>query len=298
MKNQAIFPTSTFLSDNDSLLITLFVAVIVHAIVILGINFTAPQPEKMSKAIDITLVNTPAKKAPKEAKFLAPKNQISAGEEKKKPEPPPQKLPSKGNQTKKIQKQAPEESKPNKPKAIQKTITQHKAEQKVVVTSKPNTIDKPEKHPHLTAASLHQQITQYGTEIRLSQQSADSSQIKFVNMVNARQYSAAQYLTDWENKVERTGENNYPAVAAKKNFFGSLTMDVGIKADGSIYSIRINKSSGNQALDDAAKRIVKMSAPFAPLPLELIKELNLKQQDVFVITRVWKFSDESGMTTH
>jgi protein TonB len=45
-------------------------------------------------------------------------------------------------------------------------------------------------------------------------------------------------------------------------------------------------------LDEAAKRIVRMSAPFAPLPADLLKEL-----DVLVITRVWKFSDESGMTS-
>jgi protein TonB len=69
-------------------------------------------------------------------------------------------------------------------------------------------------------------------------------------------------------------------------------MDVGIKADGSIYSIRINKSSGNPELDDAAIKIVRMSAPFPPLPLDLTKEL-----DVLVITRVWKFSDESGLIT-
>ncbi len=99
-------------------------------------------------------------------------------------------------------------------------------------------------------------------------------------------------MKDWEDKVERTGNLNYPEVAAKKNFSGTLTMDVGIKADGSIYSIRINQSSGNPALDEAAKRIVRMSAPFAPLPADLRKEL-----DVLVITRVWKFSDESGMTS-
>jgi protein TonB len=99
-------------------------------------------------------------------------------------------------------------------------------------------------------------------------------------------------MKDWENKVERTGNLNYPDVAKKKGFSGTLTMDVGIKADGSIYSIRITKSSGNKALDDAAKRIVRLSAPFAALPKELLKEL-----DVLVIPRVWKFSDESGMTT-
>ena len=96
-------------------------------------------------------------------------------------------------------------------------------------------------------------------------------------------------MKDWESKVERTGNLNYPEAARKKNFAGSLSMDVGIQADGGIYSIRITKSSGNQALDDAAKRIVRLSAPFAELPTELLEEL-----DVLVIPRIWNFSDETG----
>ena len=127
---------------------------------------------------------------------------------------------------------------------------------------------------------------------RLKEQSADQTKIKFANSVSAHQYVAAQYVKDWERKVERTGNMNYPTIAAKKNFSGALTMDVGIKADGSIYSIRISRSSGYPALDEAAKRIVRMSAPFPALPIDLLKELN-----VLVITRKWKFSDESGMTS-
>ena len=62
--------------------------------------------------------------------------------------------------------------------------------------------------------------------------------------------------------------------------------------DGSIKNIRINKSSGYPELDEAAKKIVYMSAPFPALPLDLRKEI-----DVLGITRVWKFSDESGLVT-
>ena len=105
MANKAIFVPSATLSNNDSLLIALFVAVIVHIVLVLGMNFTTPQPEKINKSIDITLVNTPAKKAPKKAKFLAQENQLGAGEKAKKPEPPAQKLPSQGNsQVKQIKK--------------------------------------------------------------------------------------------------------------------------------------------------------------------------------------------------
>jgi len=278
------------LSNNDSLLIALFLAAVIHVVIGLGINFTAPQPEQVSRSIDITLVNMPTPKAPEKAQLLAQENQLGAGEQSKKPEPPPQQLPSQGNNPdKQVKKSEPEHS---EPKAAKKLITQKKAEKKIVTASKPDTGQHTEKHPQLTAEMLQQQIAQLGTEIRLNQQTAEQTKIKFVDSVSAHKYVAAQYMKDWEDKVERTGNLNYPEVAAKKNFSGTLTMDVGIKADGSIYSIRINQSSGNPALDEAAKKIVRMSAPFAPLPVELQKEL-----DVLVITRVWKFSDESGMTS-
>ena len=289
-ENQVMFDPPAPLSNNDSLLIALFLAAVIHVVIGLGINFTAPQPEQVSRSIDITLVNMPTPKAPEKAQLLAQENQLGAGEQSKKPEPPPQQLPSQGNNpAKQVKKSEPEHS---EPKAAKKLITQKKAEKKIVTASKPDTGQHTEKHPQLTAEMLQQQIAQLGTEIRLNQQTAEQTKIKFVDSVSAHKYIAAQYMKDWEDKVERTGNLNYPEVAAKKNFSGTLTMDVGIKADGSIYSIRINQSSGNPELDEAAKRIVRMSAPFAPLPTDLRKEL-----DVLVITRVWKFSDESGMTS-
>ncbi|MGZ4995190.1 MAG: TonB family protein [Methylobacter sp.] len=287
--HQVMFDPPAPLSNNDSLLIALFLAAVIHIVIGLGINFTAPQPEQVSRSIDITLVNMPTQKAPEKAQMLAQENQIGAGEQSRKPEPPPQQMPSQGNnQPKQVKKNVPEHK---EPKAEKKLITQLKAEKKIITSSKPDTEHAIEKRPQLTAEMLQQQIAQLGTEIRLSQQGAEQAKIKFVDSVSAHKYVAAQYMKDWEDKVERTGNLNYPEVAAKKNFSGTLTMDVGIKADGSIYSIRINQSSGNPELDEAAKRIVRMSAPFAPLPIELQKEL-----DVLVITRVWKFSDESGMT--
>jgi protein TonB len=84
---------------------------------------------------------------------------------------------------------------------------------------------------------------------------------------------------DWSNKVELIGNFNFPKVAAKTVSY-TLIMDVGIKGDGSVSHIKIQKSSGNPGVDEAAKNIVKKSAPFAPLPSELLNE-----QQVLVITR-------------
>lgn len=295
MPNPVLFE-SRALPGNDALLLWLFIAAVVHIGVIFGVNFNRPEPEKFNRSIEITIVNTPAKKAPKNAETLAQENQIGAGEQPAKPQPPQQQIAGENvRRPRPAEKVVPKESKPKSP---EKVLTRKKAEKPVeaapddkVAEERAAEEQRVAAPPRLSRELLQQQITQLGTEIRHSRLSGDQSKIKSVNMVSAHKYLAAQYLKDWEEKVERMGNRNYPEEAAKKNFAATLSMDVGIKADGSIYSMRIRKSSGIPELDEAAKNIVRMSAPFAPLPLELQKELN-----VLVITRVWKFSDESGMT--
>ena len=294
MQNQPL--SSSPLSNNDALLLAVFVATIVHIGIMLGINFKAPQAPKVNKSIEITLSHAPLKKAPKQAKYLAPDHQLGAGDDTQKPQPVKQNLPTPAIQAAPVakaepQKQAAQEAKKPTP---QKVLTQPKA---AVAVPKPvETVEEPVEEvaaekPKLTAEALQQQIAQLGEQIRNTRQSTEDSKIKFVKSVSTHKYLAAQYVKDWEDKVERTGNLNYPAAARKPGVSQSLTMDVGINPDGSIYSMRIVNSSGNTALDEAAKRIVKMSAPFAELPTELLQEVN-----VLVITRVWKFSDETGMT--
>jgi len=287
------------LASGDSLLLALFVAALLHVVILLGIHFRAPEALKVSKSIEVTLSHAPLKKAPKTAKYLAADHQLGAGEETSKPQPLQQSLPLQAQ----IPAPAPIEKhdttkplppSPKKP-TPQKLLTQAHAETKIAtpkqpIEDEPNAVPE-QNQPRLNAEALQQQIAQLGEQIRTSQKSAEDSKIKFVNSVSAHKYLAAQYVKDWEDKVERTGNLNYPEAARKSGSSHLLTMDVGINADGSIYSMRITRSSGNPTLDEAAKRIVSMSAPFATLPAELLKELN-----VLVITRVWKFSDETGMT--
>ncbi len=284
------YDTSPPISQTDSFLVALFLAALLHVFILLGMGFRIPEPEKISRSIDITIVNTPSKKAPKNAKFLAQNNQLAAGRDNQKPKPAQQKLASRvvGNK-----KNMAQHAQASQPKAHEKKLVAANVPVKIETGNQFKTLNSKKPRPRLTAEALQQQIAQLGEQIRQTDNSSQLSKIKFLNQVSAHKYVAGQYIKDWENKVERTGNMNYPEVARKQNLSRSLIMDVGIKADGSIYSIRVTRSSGDQALDEAAKRIVRLSAPFAALPGELLQEL-----DVLVITRVWKFSDESGMTTH
>jgi len=99
-----------------------------------------------------------------------------------------------------------------------------------------------------------------------------------------KEYVAATYMRGWIDKVERLGNADYPDAAIRAKLSGTLILDVVINADGSLKEINLRRSSGHQILDDAAKRIVRMSSPFAPFPAKL-----LKQAEIIHITRSWEF---------
>jgi periplasmic protein TonB len=104
-------------------------------------------------------------------------------------------------------------------------------------------------------------------------------------------YRFARYIEDWRLKVERIGNLNYPEAAKREKLHGNLQLTVGIKSDGSLESIDINRPSGKKVLDEAAVRIVKLAGQngFAPFPPDISRDI-----DVLHITRNWVFtrSDE------
>ena len=264
----------TLRQEGSPLLTALLIASLIHGLLLLGIRFTAPTPIP-SHTLAIAIQHM--------APTSGTATQTSEAASQLKPAPTPT-LPHE-----------PARAHSNKPQPS--TVTPKTAPKptapKLLNRAADTPIQQPEApRPLLSAEALQQQISQLGERIRSSQPSTPQK-VKFANTVSNHRYLAAQYVQDWENKVERTGNLNYPEAARHKREPQTLTMDVGINADGSIYSIRITRSSGNPELDEAAKRIVRMSAPFAELPAELLQEVN-----VLVITRVWKFSDETGMTSH
>jgi protein TonB len=97
----------------------------------------------------------------------------------------------------------------------------------------------------------------------------------------------------WRAKVERIGNLNYPEEARQRRLSGSLLLDVALRPDGSVADITIRRPSGYKELDAAAVRIVKLSAPFAPFPEHIRREV-----DLLHITRSWQFMHTSKLTTN
>jgi protein TonB len=120
--------------------------------------------------------------------------------------------------------------------------------------------------------------------------SAKRKREKFISARTQEKHYAA-YMDAWTNKVQRFGNLNYPKEAHSKNMSGILRLDVALYPNGTIHSTKILKSSGYQILDNAALRIVRMSAPFSPFTKQMRKDV-----DILHITRTWEFSYK-GLTT-
>ncbi|MGB0721542.1 MAG: energy transducer TonB [Gammaproteobacteria bacterium] len=104
---------------------------------------------------------------------------------------------------------------------------------------------------------------------------------------STREPRYAAYMDAWVKKVERIGNLNYPVEARRMRLTGRLLLDVRIRADGSLESIEVLNSSGHPELDQAAQEIVRMGAPYAPLPGSIRAET-----DILHITRTWRFSGD------
>jgi protein TonB len=272
--------------DRSRLLLALLIAFAVHAAVILGLNAKPAAPSKDTlRAFDVTLLRLPAPEAPKRAEHLAAENQRGDGEPDR-AEP----LPGRGAErmAEPAQGKAPRPAAdlpPRKP-----VLKSSRAERSVKAVPEPELEAAPP--AHISAESLSRQIAEFGAAYVRRQQEAPHPRMVYINSVNAYKYKAAAYERAWQDKIERIGNLNYPEEARRKNLTGSLLLSVALWPDGSVYKVQVRRSSGEQALDDAAVRIVHLAAPFAPFPVELREEA-----DVLVITRTWKFLNGTRLET-
>ncbi|MCO4756712.1 MAG: energy transducer TonB [Oceanospirillaceae bacterium] len=109
--------------------------------------------------------------------------------------------------------------------------------------------------------------------------------------LQASRYNSAlenSYLMHWREKVQRIGALNYPESARRQKLSGQLRLLVTLNADGTLDEVAILSSSEYPELDQAAIRIVQLSAPFRPFPVEM-----RKTTDRLEIIRVWKFENDT-----
>ncbi len=98
----------------------------------------------------------------------------------------------------------------------------------------------------------------------------------------------APYLEAWRAKVERLGTLNYPAIARRLDTRISPVLGVELAADGRLVAVAVQRSSGFADIDQAAIEILKLASPFDPFPRELAR-----RHPTLRFAYEWRF-DRSG----
>ncbi|MBF8741087.1 energy transducer TonB [Pseudomonas guariconensis] len=271
----------------DRLGFTLFLAALVHLALILGVSFTIAKPSEIRRTMEITLATFKSEKPPEKADFQAQDNQQGSGTLEKKAVPTTTEVaPFQDSKINKVT--PPPAAKRETPPAPQKSAVATRAPKPQKVEPKPKESKpqpKPQAVPDFDSSQLSSQIASLEAELSNEQQLyAKRPRIHRLNAASTMRDKGAWYKEEWRKKVERVGNLNYPEQARRQQIYGSLRMMVSINRDGSLYEVLVLESSGQPVLDQAAQRIVRLSAPFAPFTGDLA------EFDRLEIIRTWRFA--------
>jgi protein TonB len=274
-------------TSNDRFAVSVLMALGLHAVILLGVGFVVdfrPLTHPL-ETLDVVLVNWRSESKPDEADFLAQATQQGGGESTEATRPSQEYTGASpgladGDDPLNQQEQASSVADAEREQIL---IEDDKSEFSQQITS----IEQPEP-PLPSAAELMQEsmaMAKLQPGIQRDRESKSKLPKRKWISANTREYEFAAYMQAWVAKVERVGNLNYPEEIRRLMLVGDLVMTVGIKLDGSVESIDIQRSSGYPQLDQAATRIVRLAGPYSPLPEHISATV-----DVLHITRTWRFS--------
>ncbi len=264
--------------------VTLLFSLIVHAVLVLGLGFTLQPPRPSLPALDITLLHTANAQTPARPDFLAQADNAGGGTRARPRRPgAPFSTPlpdSRGQAPRPLVPAAPAPMPARGPQLV----TTRGASRYSVDTQPRSDAAPPLPLPQAALpAAQQQEMAQLSAEIRAEREAyARRPHRKFIS-ANTRQYAYAAYMLAWVARIERIGNLNYPRAARQRRLHGNLILTVCIARDGGLCGVDVVKPSGIPLLDRAAERIVRIAAPFPPLPQ------GDGRLDQLFITRTWQF---------
>lgn len=250
--------------ERDRLVTALFVAALLHGLVILGIRFSSPPSDNALPTLEVLLVaDGPEQPANLDASYIAQRNQQGSGTTRDRarpslPEPSPGIFPQAGAAAGELP--APVDRAAGDVSAL----TARSAEaQRMQAGSEP--VPAQAARPPLMLQSLSpiaQDSSATLPELVLRGDTAAGAEL----LADTRASQIARYLHGWKLRVERVGTLNFPNEARRRALSGNPVLEVAIGADGALEQVVVRRSSGHAELDQAAVNIVRLASPFDPFP--------------------------------
>ena len=247
----------------------LFLAALIHGILIIGITFNSVLGDEFADAIslEVTIVADPDSNAlkPDRAEYLAQANQQGAGNTQEQSRPS-----ARAESIVPVDNIGTEDGNSREASTAVEQFSDQllsaRAEQDFKVSEDPRENPSMEES---TAANL-----EAGIEITMPLPQDDSpnpfirddNPRELVTSVDTKESTIAGYLSRWKTKIETVGIKYFPEEALADGATGSPTLEVTISASGQLQEVLVRRSSGSKALDQIALSILRRAAPFDPFP--------------------------------
>lgn len=278
-------------ASRDRLSSTLFLAGLLHGIILLGVTFSngdIPQQSAVT-SFEVVLVTNESTDhtAQSDTELLAQQNMIGAGNT-----DIPMQLQTAMNQLQPAEALGPEQAGQQRQRQPTPSIMRDRptivARSLSAQLAIPEQQDDREFNDQQQARSFIGEtnaieiITKPEPETLIS----DHETRELIISANTREARIATYLNRWKNRIERVGTLNFPNAGDSAGLTRYPTLEVAIDSEGNLNEVIIRSSSGVRALDQAAINIVRISAPFAPFP-----EFLRAEYDVLRFAYEWRFTD-------
>lgn len=297
MVESVVTLTAPPIDPGDRLSFTVFLALALHAAIILGVTFTIIKKGPSTHTMEVTLAQHRNKNQPDKADFLAQFNQAASGTLKQKALTTTETVSDFRDTV--IRKTTAEQQQAMAPPKLQQQQVVASITKSEQVTPNHTQDKELPRAPTQTTSKrllLERNLEIASLEARLDRQRqiyAKRPRIKRLTSLSTKATVDAFYLNSWRRKIETIGNLNYPKEARRRRLYGALRLMVSIFPDGALKEVELLQSSGHRVLDDAAIRIVRLAAPFAPFPDEL-----RQTTDVLEIIRTWQFRKNSSLLSY
>ncbi|HEY5641490.1 MAG TPA: energy transducer TonB [Woeseiaceae bacterium] len=259
----------------DRLPAMLFLAALVHGILIIGVTFnpslTSPFAEAIS--LEVTIVADPDQQIdrPDEAEYLAQASQEGGGNttEQVRPGAPLQSsLP--------VENQGQEDGTAiNDAMAHERSadeVLSTRDESELATVNDPRTLPQDEESIAIAMEAGREQTLPLPQDENASMLISDDEPRQLIISADTQESVVAAYLDNWKRRIEAVGAAYLPELGDVGDISGSPTLMVSIDATGNLADAVIRKSSGSPVIDLAALDILRRASPFDPFPQEVAAE--------------------------
>lgn len=259
----------------DRLPAMLFLAALIHGILIIGVTFNTALSDPFADAIslEVTIVAAPDQQIdrPDEAAYLAQASQEGGGNiaDQVRPSAPLQSAMPADNQG--IENgTALDDAKAHQRSADEVLVTENRSDRQVPVDPRTD----PEARDSVAIAM------EAGSEVTLPLPQEDEASFlltdddpqQLIISADTRESVAAAYLDGWKRRIEAVGAAYLPELGTLDNLTGSPTLLVRISETGELLEATVSRSSGSPVLDLASVDIIQRASPFDEFPAAMANE--------------------------